>query len=647
MSRWTSPHPEPEGERDDLYGSGADFAALVGRYSRRQVLRAGFVLSAALVVPACGPSESRNDVGPPTSAGEGGRLSFAPVPPGHTDELVVPEGYGAYVLLGWGDPLFSGDELVDPRTLSAADQQRRFGYNNDFLAFLPLGASAEEGLLWVNHESTAGAYMFAGYDAKNPTRDQVDVEMAAHGGTVVHLLRARAGAWVADRASRYTRRITATTPMAIAGPAAGHRLMKTSADPDGRSVLGMLNNCSGGTTPWGTVLTAEENISLYFGNQAQVSDAVLKSSHERYGMAAAQSSKAWERYEARFDLAREPNEANRFGWIVEIDPADPGSTPVKRTALGRMKHEAATVVLSRHARVVVYMGDDERFEYAYKYVSDGGYVEDDRARNAGLLDAGTLHVARFDDDGRGEWIPLRHSDPRLEPAFDSQAELLIRTREAADRLGATKMDRPEDIETNPATGRVYLVLTANPSRVETAPPDRPGTGVDAANPRANNRFGHIIEIREDGNDPAATGFKWSMFMLCGPKDDTTRTFAGFPPDQVSDIAGPDNLVFDKAGNMWIATDGQGGAIGQNDSLQAVATSGAERGKVTNFLTAPTGAEVTGPCLVPDESTLLVSIQHPGAGGDLNRPLSQWPDSNGYPRPAVVVVRRFDGARIGS
>ena len=643
------PGTDPE-DRDDLYGTGQTFELVLQRYSRRQVLKGGLALGAvaALVGVGCSSDDDAPPrVEPDRTQGDDGRLTFTPVPPGTTDVLTVPPGYTSAILIGWGDPLRDSDGLKDPLTLSAEEQERRFGYNNDFVAFLPMPRDPDRGLLWVNHEYTEGANMFAGYDAKNPTREQVRVELAGHGGTVVQVRRQADGRWAYEKGASFNRRITATTPIAISGPAAGHRLMRTKDDPSGVRVLGMLNNCGGGVTPWGTVLTAEENFNQYFANQDAVADPVLKNSHRRYGVPARESERLWERFEPRFDAAQEPNEAHRFGWIVEIDPFDPNFTPVKRTALGRFKHEAATVVLNRENRAIVYTGDDERFDYVYKFVSDARYNIADKRHNLTLLDSGTLYVARFEDSGTGEWIPIRHGDPRLGDGFDSQAEVLIRVREAADRLGATKMDRPEDIETNPVTGSVFMLMTNNSNRVETAPADRPGTGRNAANPRANNRYGHIIEVREDGADAAATRFQWSMFMLCGPKDDTSRAFGGFPPAEVADIAAPDNVVFDGAGNMWIATDGQPSAIKQNDALHAVATAGPERGKVRTFLTSPVGAEVTGPCLTPDDQALFVAIQHPGEGGTLAAPLSQWPDGRGFPRPSLAVVTKTGGGRVGT
>ena len=315
----------------------------------------------------------------------------------------------------------------------------------------------------------------------------------------------------------------------------------------------MLNNCAGGTTPWGTVVTGEENFNQYFANLSAIAeDDPVFAAHDRYGLGEGPSERQWETFHERFDLAKEPNEPFRFGWGVEIDPLDPTSTPKKRTALGRNKHEGHTSVISPSGNVAIYSGDDERFEYAYKFVTAGTYDESNREANLDLLDEGTLYVARFNDDGTGEWLPLVHGEGGLDEAagFSSQADVLLNPRAASDVLGATKMDRPEDFETNPVTGKVYLVCTNNSNRgVE----DNPGT--DAANPRVENRSGHIIEITEDGDDHSATGFAWELFLVAGDPEDDATYFAGFPKDQVSPIASPDNITFDVLGNIWISTDG--------------------------------------------------------------------------------------------
>lgn len=331
--------------------------------------------------------------------------------------------------------------------------------------------------------------------------------------------------------------------MALRGPAAGHSLVRTSADPAGLTVLGMLNNCAGGVTPWGTFLTGEENIWLYFdGKPEDLADEALRALHRRYGLGAARYG--WGRHHGRFDLRREPHEPNRFGWVVEIDPYDPSSVPVKHTALGRMAHEGATVAIAKSGRPVVYMGDDARFEYLYKFVADGRYDAGDRTAAMRLLDSGTLYAARFRDDGTGEWLPLVFGSGPLTEAggFRSQAEIVINARRAADLLGATKMDRPEDVEPSPVTGKVYAVMTGNERRTPAQ--------LDRANPRAGVKYGHIIELIEDAGDHAATRFRWEMFILAGDPRKPEHRAAYQGRMDVSPFAMPDNLAFDDLGRMW-------------------------------------------------------------------------------------------------
>lgn len=630
-------------------GAGETFGqVLQRRIARRGMLKVGLVVAAAafgprprLGTPAVDSAAAQTVSTEPASL-----LTFTPISPDSSDRLLLAEGYRAQVLLRWGDPLAPDLPPFDIQAQSAALQERRFGFNSDFIAYLPLppgSDAADEGLLWNNHEYTDGLMMFPGYDPKNPTREQVDIELAAHGASVVQIRRAADGSWSYDPASPYNRRITAMTPLLLSGPAAGDELLQTEADPSGRRVLGMLNNCGGGVTPWGTVLTAEENFNQYFANAGQLPpEDPRRAFHARYGLPEGASERLWERYYERFDVARHPNEPFRFGWIVEVDPYDPGWTPVKRTALGRLKHEAASTVVARSGRVVVYTGDDERFDYVYKFVSDGSYNPADRAANRDLLDAGTLYVARFNDDGTGVWLPLVFGEGPLTPenGWRSQADVLIRARQAADALGATKMDRPEDIEVNPVTGKVYMVMTNNTQRGASGKP-----GPDAANPRPANAYGHIIEATEDGDDHAATSFRWEIFLLAGRPDDPSTYFAGFAPEQVSPIANPDNLVFDRRGNLWIATDGQPTSLKVNDALHAVPTEGPERGHVKQLLSAVVGAEVTGPAFNADETALFLAIQHPGEGGSLAQPTSSWPDGN-VARPSVVVITRLDGGLIG-
>jgi secreted PhoX family phosphatase len=432
--------------------------------------------------------------------------------------------------------------------------------------------------------------------------------------------------------------------MTLVGPAAGDEWLKTSADSTGRQVVGTLNNCGGGWTPWGTILTAEENFNQYFANAGLLSaDDPRQTIHARYGLPNGVSERLWELHLDRFDTSKEPNEPFRFGWVVEVDPYDPGFQPVKRTALGRLKHEAATTVVAPGGQLVVYTGDDERFDYVYKFVSAGQVSRADRAANRDLLDSGTLYAARFNDDGSGTWIPLTFGQGPLTEAngWRSQADVLIRARQAGDAVGATKMDRPEDIETNPISGHVYMVMTNNTQRGSDGRP-----GADAANPRPANAYGHIIETVEAGGDHAATSFSWEIFLLAGRPDDASTFFAGFPRDQVSPIANPDNIAFDRQGNLWIATDGQPSSIKLNDAIHAVATAGPGRGQVKQFLSSVSGAEVTGLCFNSDDTALFASIQHPGEGGNLAAPTSTWPTGT-LALPAVVVASHARLAEVGS
>jgi secreted PhoX family phosphatase len=332
-------------------------------------------------------------------------------------------------------------------------------------------------------------------------------------------------------------------------------------------------------------------------------------------------------FHMRFDLAKDPNEAFRFGWIVEIDPYDPKFTPRKHTALDRMKHEAATVVVAPDRRIVVYTGDDERFDYVYKFVSKRR-LSQRREENFTLLEEGTLYVAKFDVNqagtGIGRWIPLIAGQGAL--ANWTEAMVQINTRGAADLVGATKMDRPEDIETNPVTGKVYVVCTNNSLRGTAGQP-----GTDPANAMARNAHGHIIEIDEESNDPSAVAFEWDIFMRCGDpaKEEHNSYFAGCEKSKVSPVSCPDNIVFDRKGNLWIATDGQPSSIKKNDGIYAVPVQGPDRGYVRQFLSGCAGAEVASLALTPDDQSMFASIQHPGEGSknldpaNLIRPLARW------------------------
>ena len=660
-----------EGDRDTVLsaaGLGETMQeVLARRWSRRGMLRHGTGAALVLTLGQGGlRSAAAQDATPLAGAAVGG-LDFEPITLDAGDNLVVAPGHTAVPFLRWGDPIMADAPDWDIDAQSATAQERQFGYNCDWIAYFPLpqgSDSSDHGLLVVNHEYTNPELMFPGYLTRNPeytaapdsddappdvpeflintSQEIVDTELAAHGLSIVEVLRDESGQWVVVRDSALNRRLTGTTPMEITGPAAGHDLLQTSDDPTGTRVLGTLNNCAGGTSPWGTALTGEENSQQYFANLAALpEDDPVRAVHDRFGYGEEASERQWEQFHDRFDLAKQPNEPFRFHWIVEFDPYDPTSTPKKRTALGRVKHEGATTAIAPGGQVALYSGDDERFEYAYKFVTAGSYDPADRAANLDLLDEGTLYVARFNDDGSGDWLPLVHGEGPLteENGFTSQAEVLVKTRLAADALGATKMDRPEDFETNPVTGKVYLVCTNNNQRtLEQA---------DAANPRPNNLAGHIVEITEDNDDHAATSFTWDLFIIAGDATDSGTWYGGVDAGLVSPLAAPDNLTFDNDGNIWISTDGMANNLPGNDGLFAARTEGEERGRTLQFFSTVPGAECSGPIFNPDNSALWVSVQHPGEGGTLDQPVSRWPDGDQAPRPSVVLITSENGmARIG-
>ncbi|MGZ8919651.1 MAG: PhoX family protein [Limisphaerales bacterium] len=626
---------------------------LARRFSRREMLRNTLAGVPALVLTTSaltGNVASAFGRTLPNARPSG--LGFSPISLTRQDDVVVPDGYAYQLLIGWGDPIFTSSPELNLNSQNGATQAGQFGYNCDFIGYFGLphydSQNPNRAILAVNHEYTDPLLMFPGYVPGSPSRDQVDAEIAAHGMSFVEVQSSGLEGWAYVQDSKWNRRITGESLCEVTGPAAGHPLMRTSEDVSGRWVRGTLNNCAGGKTPWGTVLTCEENFNQYFANRNGLPAGEIKTAHTRYGLTTGRSSRRWEDTYSRFDLVKEPTEPFRFGWVVEIDPYNPNSVPKKRTALGRFKHEGATTVVSKDGRVVVYSGDDERFDYIYKFVTADSFNPANRAANLDLLDNGTLYVARFNDDGTGEWLPIVQGYGPLTAAngFPTQGDVLINTRRAADLLGATKMDRPEDIEANPVTGKVYSLMTNNTSRTLAQ--------VDAANPRANNIWGHVIEQTEAGGDHAALTFTWEIFIKCGdpsvPAHDTY--FAGYDPSQVSPISAPDNLVFDGAGNCWIATDGlQNGLPAGNDGMFAVPVEGPERGYLRQFMSCPLEAEVCGPEFNPNFTTLFVAIQHPGEGSRSTNPadlLSTWPDG-GVPRPAVVaIIKTASGSpRIGS
>jgi secreted PhoX family phosphatase len=620
------------------------------RFDRRSVLKG--TLGVAAIAAAMGPLMAA--AAGRAAAGEASRFRFQDIGPGDLRDHRVADGYDADVLIRWGDPVMPGAPKFDPMHQSAAAQRLQFGYNNDHLRYFPLPSAANSsrhGLLAVNFEYTSPELMFPSTSERRPrlnSREIAAIEIAAHGGAVIEVERAK-DKWRVVRDSVYARRIDAETPMDITGPAAGHARMRTRADPGGRRVRGMINNCGGGITPWGTWLSCEENFHGYFWGQLAPQHREA-TNFARYGVGGRWYE--WGKWHDRFDLAKEPNEANRFGWVVEVDPFDPASTPIKRTALGRMKHEGAAGIINKDGRYVIYMGDDECFEYVYRFVTRVQVNLSEKEANRGILDDGVLSVARFNADGTADWLPLVYGSGPLNSAngFNGQADVLIEARRAADLLGATKMDRPEDIEANPHTDKVFVSLTNNPNRT--------AEQVNAANPRPGNAFGHIIELTPPRGDHAADRFTWEILVTCGsPSIASVRTGPPSSRPGAGWLAMPDNLTVDGLGRLWVATDGNTPAsTGRGDGLWGVETEGVLRGRAKQFYRAPLGAELTGPCFTPDSETLFVAVQHPGEPGADHPGFSgrskkyaegAWPDFRAGvpPRPSVVAITRRGGGKI--
>jgi len=618
----------------NLLDKETDFSKMVNaRLSRR-----GFLLGSAAI--GAGTFLALNPVAKAIAAGiSSPLLNFTAIPTSTSDNIIVPKGYSANNLMSWGDPIFADAPAfnADGKQDSKV-QSMQFGDNTDGMSLFPV--SKDRAILAVNNEYTNYEFLFS-HQGKSMTADDVKKAQAALGVTIVELVR-KNGQWVVDQNGKTNRRITANTEMLVTGPAAGHDLLKTKADSTGKKVLGTFNNCSNGETPWGTYLTCEENFNAFFGAEQEVP---LSDDHKRYGLKAEQSKYQWHNFDSRFDLSKNPNEPNRHGWIVEIDPSDPTSTPLKRTALGRFKHENAAFLIDNNGHAVVYLGDDERGEHLYKFISKNKYQENNKAANRNLLEEGTLYVAKFAMqadklEGDGQWIELTYGKNGLtkENGFNDQAEVMIFARRAATQVGATTMDRPEWVAIHPDKKHVFCTLTNNKNRGL-----KEGQDVGGPNPRAENHYGQILRWLPSNGNHSSDTFKWDLYLVAGnPTVHQGNLYAGSANINKDNMFNsPDGIGFDKAGRLWIQTDGdfsnKGDFAGQGNNQMLCGDP--QTGEIRRFLTGPIGCEITGLTFSEDQKTMFIGVQHPTGhfpAGEDNKP-----------RSTIVMITKDDGSVIGS
>ncbi|WP_372574449.1 PhoX family protein [Ruegeria jejuensis] len=560
------------------------------------------------------------------------RFAFTPIAAQTDNTVHVPEGYNWKVLARWGDPLFSDADGYDITGGGPVEKSDRvFGENTDGMFTFDHNGHQ---LIAINHEYPNRKINLPKLRAGNPgSADEVKKLQNIQGVTVMEITETPEG-WTVVKDSPFNRRIHHNTPMKIVGPAAGHDLLKTEADPTGTTSLGTMNNCGAGKTPWGTYLTCEENFNGYFGStdEAASYDQKVADGFARYGV-QAESWNGYEGYDPRFDTSKTPNEPHRVGWIVEIDPTDPESTPVKHTGLGRFKHENAAVAIAPDGRVVVYMGDDERGEYLYKFVSNGVYQPG--GQTEGLLNDGTLYAAKFNEDQTGEWLALTSETTGMEPA-----DIAIFTRMAASAVGGTTMDRPEWVATSPVAVEAYCCLTNNKNRGVKPNAGGDDTSANPANPRDTNHYGQIVRWRPANDDHAADGFEWDLYVMAGNPTVHSDAYAGSANMNEGNLFNsPDGMAIDSTGLVWIQTDGdddnEGDFAGNGNNQMLVGDP--VTGEIVRFLTGPSGCEVTGLTWSDDLRTMFVGIQHPGG---------TWPDGEGLPRSSIIAIKRDDNGILG-
>ena len=623
-----------------------DLEQIIG-LSRRGFISAGALCGAAMFLG--GSLLSRSVLADGVRAASSPLLGFNSIDAATTDSITLPPGYRASVLISWGQPLQAGGPAFKPDgTGTAAQQEVQLGDNNDGMSLFAFPDDPNRALMAINNEYTNYRYLYP-HGGQPTSAEDAHKAQASEGVSVIEIQR-KGDRWQFVQGSPFNRRIHGNTPIRLSGPAAGHALLRTQADSTGTRALGTFQNCANGKTPWGTYLTCEENFTDCFGSTDP--NQTFNAAQKRYGVVATSKDINWHLHDPRFDLAHTPNELNRHGWVVEIDQFDPHSTPVKRTALGRFKHENAALAETRDGRAVVYMGDDERGEFIYKFISRDKIDHQNPKANRDLLDHGTLYVARFDNGdshpdrpkGKGQWIELNHGKNGINAGsgFANQAEVLIHARLAASAVGATRMDRPEWIVVSPKDGQVYCTLTNNVKRGEDGQP------VGGPNPREKNVYGQILRWSEQGNDHGAANFDWDLFVVAGnpavhPKQPKGGS-ANITPQNM--FNSPDGMGFDDAGRLWILTDGDVSntgdfaGMGNNQMLCADPNTG----EIRRFMVGPVGCEVTGISFAPDQKTLFVGIQHPGENGG-----STFPDHlpNGTPRSSVMAISREDGGIVGA
>lgn len=590
--------------------------------SRRGFLGGALAFGSAAAVFGLGGARA-------ASAGGASPFPFTPIGIATDFDVHVPKGYQWRPVVKWGQPLFAeARDAFSPETGVPVEMSDKvFGENTDGMELFVVDGKE---ILAVNSEyANPDINLPAASEGVPQQADEVRLLKNMQGVTILELNKTPDGYEVVMD-SPLTRRITHETQMTMDGPAAGAPALQTSADPEGRSPKGTLNNCGAGKTLWGTYLTCEENFNSYFGDTT--GQVASTPGWDRYGI-GGQSRYAYENFDPRFDISKEPNEPNRHGWVTEINPADPQSVPVKHTALGRFKHENAEMVQAKDGRIVVYMGDDERGEFIYKYVSDATWTEGQPTD--GLLSNGTLYVARFDDDQRGEWLPLTPETTGMD-----RAEMLVFARMAGSKVGATTMDRPEWIAANPLKPEVYCALTNNKNRGVKPNAGGDDTPVKGPNPRQTNHYGQIVRWTPDQGDHGATRFTWDLYVMAGNPTVHQDAYAGSKNITAGNMFNsPDGMAFDSTGLLWIQTDGddsnEGDFAGQGNNQMLIGDPAS--GEIARFLTAPKDAEVTGLCWSADRKTAFVGIQHPGGS---------WPDGTGKPRSSVIAIWREDGQTIG-